>query len=109
VAPIVQYVCKQPSKLKVRWKGPAQEIAARSAWIFEIQNLVTGLVKEAHASLFKFYADKDLEVSEELAAQVAHNDLGHVVEDFGPRRLHAEQKRYEVEVKWRGLRDLENS
>jgi hypothetical protein len=43
---------------------------------------------------FEFYADKVLEVSEELLVQVARNDLGHIVEDFGPCRRQAEEKRY---------------
>ena len=98
-----------PAKLSVRWKGPAQVIKATSPWVFEIQNLITGVVKEAHASRLKFYADQDLNVDHELLAHVAHNDQGHVVESFGDCRWNPQTKAYEVQVKWRGLDDVEKS
>jgi hypothetical protein len=65
-----------PAKLRMRWKGPVMVVKANSPWVFEIQNLITRLVKEAHSSRLKFYADKDLEVSADLLAHVAHNARG---------------------------------
>ncbi len=99
----------KPNKLQMRWKGPAQVIKATNPWIFEIQNLITGVVKEAHASHLKFYADKDLDVNQDLLAHVAHHDQGHVVEDFRQCRWNPANKLYEVQIKWRGLDESEKS
>jgi len=98
-----------PAKLSVRWKGPAQVTKATSPWVFEIQNLITGVIKEAHASRLKFYADQDLNVDQELLAHVAHNDQGHVVDSFGACRWNPQTQSYEVQVTWRGLDDVEKS
>jgi hypothetical protein len=65
----------------MRWKRPAQVIKATNPWIFAIRNLITGIVKEARASL-KVYAGKVLDGNQDLLAHVAHNDQGHVVEEF---------------------------
>jgi hypothetical protein len=99
----------RPAKLRMRWKGPAMVVRANSPWVFEIQNLITGLVKEAHASRLKFYADKDLEVSADLLAHVAHNDQGYEVEAFGDARWNEVKQVYETAVMWRGLDDAETS
>ncbi len=84
-------------------------VKANSSWAFEIQNLITGLVKEAHASRLKFYTDKDLKVSADLLAHVAHNDQGYEVEAFGDARWNEVKQVYEIAVKWRGLDDVETS
>jgi hypothetical protein len=96
-----------PAKLRKRWKGPAMVVKANRPWVFEIQNLITGLEKEAPASHLKFYADKDLEVSADLLAHVAHNDQGYEVEAFGDARWNEVKQVYEIAVKWRGLDDAE--
>jgi hypothetical protein len=98
-----------PAKLRMRWKGPVMVVKANIPWVFEIQNLITGLVKEAHASHLKFYADKDLEVSADLLAHVAHNDQGNEVEAFGDALWNEVKQVYEIAVKWRGLDDAEAS
>jgi hypothetical protein len=92
-----------PAKLRMRWKGPAMVVKANSSWVCEIQNLITGLVKEAQASCLKFYVDKDLEVSGDLLAHVAHNDQGYEVKAFGDARWNEVKQVYEIAVKWRGL------
>ncbi|ETV76868.1 hypothetical protein H257_09305 [Aphanomyces astaci] len=70
------------SKLCATWHGPAQVVKATSAWIFEIKNLVTGIVCEPYSSQLKFKAENCLEVTEELLRHVTHNADGHVVDDF---------------------------
>lgn len=69
-------------KLRVKWCGPAQITSTVSNWIFEIQNLVTGTRKEAHASRLKFYANSSLEVNEDLRLHAAQNSEGHVVDSL---------------------------
>ncbi|ETV92806.1 hypothetical protein H310_13019 [Aphanomyces invadans] len=80
----------------VTWRGPAQVVRVISDWIYEIQNLITGVAREAHSSRLKFYADDSLDVSEDLLRHVAYNADGHVVDDF-------------LGCRWRGLQIIENS
>ncbi|KAE9265120.1 hypothetical protein PR003_g32556, partial [Phytophthora rubi] len=83
-------------KLRVKWCGPAQVVSTTSNWIFEIQNLVTGQRKEAHASRLKFYADASLNVTEDLLLHVAHNGEGHVVHSLLEARYNRQEKRHEI-------------
>ena len=89
---------RAPTKLQGRWKGPAQVLKATSAWIYEIQNLVTCVVKEVHEGRLKFYADRQLEVTEVLMAHVAHHDQGHVIDQFIKARYNEAKKTHEVEI-----------
>ncbi|ETO66354.1 hypothetical protein F444_16481 [Phytophthora nicotianae P1976] len=100
---------KKHPKLRVKWCGPAQVTAATSNWIFEIENLVTGERREAHASRLKFYADNSLAVTEDLHRHVAHNSEGHVVDTFLSTRYNTNEKRHELLVHWRGLDTVEDS
>ncbi|ETM37608.1 hypothetical protein L914_15871 [Phytophthora nicotianae] len=99
----------EPIQLRVKWCGPAQVTAATSNWIFEIENLVTGERREAHASRLKFYADNSLAVTEDLHRHVAHNSEGHVVDTFLSTRYNTNEKRHELLVHWRGLDTVEDS
>ncbi|ETV66711.1 hypothetical protein H257_16921 [Aphanomyces astaci] len=97
------------SKLSVTWRGPAQVVKTTSDWIFEIQNLVTGVVREAHSSHLKFYANDALDVTEELLRHIAHNADGHVVDQFLDCRYNDRMAAFEVCVRWRGLHAIEDS
>ncbi|KAF4132616.1 Chromo (CHRromatin Organization MOdifier) domain [Phytophthora infestans] len=97
------------SKLRVKWCGPAQVVGTVSNWVFEIQNLVTGQRKEAHASRLKFYADSSLNVNEDLLQHIAHNSEGHIVESLLKARYNKNEKCHEIKVHWRGLDILEDS
>eukprot|EP00644_Phytophthora_capsici_P008513 jgi/Phyca11/16446/fgenesh1_pg.PHYCAscaffold_20_\ len=92
------------------WQHTRTQVTATiSNWIFEIQNLITGQRKEAHASRLKFYADESLEVNEELLMHVAHNSEGHVVDTLLKARYNPSAKRHEIKVHWRGLDTVEDS
>ncbi|KAG3114662.1 hypothetical protein PI124_g3774 [Phytophthora idaei] len=97
------------SKLRVKWCEPAQVAATVSNWIFEIQNLITGQRKEAHASRLKFYADASLNINEGLLLHVAHNSEGHVVDSLLKAQYNMNKKRHEIKVHWRGLDEIEDS
>ncbi|KAH9150893.1 hypothetical protein AeRB84_006365, partial [Aphanomyces euteiches] len=98
-----------PSKLNVTWRGPAHVVKATSGWIFEIQNLITGIMREAHASRLKLYADESLNVDEELLSHVAHNADGHVIDHLVDCRFNPKIAAFEVLVSWSGLQEIENS
>ncbi|GMF56027.1 unnamed protein product [Phytophthora fragariaefolia] len=97
------------SMLTVKWCGPAQVTATVSNRIFEIENLITGQRREAHASRLKFYVDASMDVSEDLLRHVAHNSEGHVVEELLNVRYNPTLKQHDIEVRWRGLSEAEGS
>lgn len=58
------------SKLLVTWVGPytVTDVQPRC---YKVKRLVTGKEAEVHGSRLKFFADKDLDVSEDLLEHVA--------------------------------------
>ncbi|ETV97426.1 hypothetical protein H310_09756 [Aphanomyces invadans] len=97
------------AKLRTTWCGPAVVTNVASNWVYDVRNLVTGEQRPAHAIRLKFYADEDLQLSEDFIDHVAHNSEGHEVEVIVSARYVPATKSYEVQIKWRGLRDVENS
>ncbi|KAF0708353.1 hypothetical protein AaE_013250 [Aphanomyces astaci] len=97
------------SKLSVTWRGRAQVVKIASDWIFEIQNLVTGVVGEAYSSRLKFFADDALDVTEELLCHIAHKANGHVVDQFLDCCYNDRLTAFEVCVRWRCQQEIEDS
>jgi hypothetical protein len=62
------------SKLQVKWKGPRRVASAESDYVFVVENLLTKELKAAHATRLRFYKDKELNVTAELAQAAEHND-----------------------------------
>jgi hypothetical protein len=80
-----------------------------SPWVYLVEDLITKPTAEVHVSRLRFSADKGLEVSEELLAQVAYIQEGREVEKFLDVREAAKSGKYEVLIKWNGLGESENS
>ncbi len=97
------------SKLQVVWKGPMRIVRTKSSWVFEVEDLVTKKLLEIHVSRLRFYADKMLNVTEDMLSQVAHSQEGHEVEKFLAVRHAKSAARFDVRIKWRGLEDSESS
>jgi hypothetical protein len=62
------------SKLQVKWKGLRRVASVESEYVFVVENLLTNELKAAHATRLRFYKDKDLNVTAELAQADEHND-----------------------------------
>jgi hypothetical protein len=62
------------SKLHVRWKGPRCIASVESDYVFVVECLLTKELKAAHAARLRFYNDKKLNISAELAQAAEHND-----------------------------------
>ncbi|KAH9184921.1 hypothetical protein AeNC1_013104 [Aphanomyces euteiches] len=97
------------SKLQAILKGPGRVTRVINEWLYEVENLVTKVIKDIHASRLKFNHDGDLDVTDDLLKQVTYSQEGFEVEAFGNVRYNLEAKRYEMEIKWRGLEAKENS
>jgi hypothetical protein len=62
------------SNLKVKWKGLRRVASAESDYVIDVENLLTKELKAAHATSLRFYQDKELNVTVELAQAAKHND-----------------------------------
>jgi Chromo (CHRromatin Organisation MOdifier) domain len=91
------------SKLQVKWKGPRRVASVESDYVFVVENLLTKELKAAHATRLRFYKDKELNVTAELAQAAAHNDHQlYVVSKILDARYNEQEKFYEILVAWRG-------
>ncbi|OWZ21811.1 hypothetical protein PHMEG_0003591 [Phytophthora megakarya] len=65
---------RRHNKLLVIWIDP-YVVTRADSHSFRVRHLVTGNEQDVHASRLKFYADTDLEVTEELLEHVAAQDI----------------------------------
>jgi hypothetical protein len=92
------------SKLQVKWKGPRRVASVESDYVFVVENLLTKELKAAHATRLRFYKDKDLNVTAELAQAAEHNDHKlYVVWKILDARYNEQEMVHELLVTWRGF------
>ncbi|KAE9040706.1 hypothetical protein PR003_g4252 [Phytophthora rubi] len=96
------------NKLLVTWIGP-YVVTSANAHSFRVRHLVTGKEQDVHASRLNFYADSDLEVTEELLAHVAAQGIVLKGENLVDHRWNKESERFELLVSWCGLESIEDS
>jgi hypothetical protein len=92
------------SKLQVKWKGPRRIASVESDFVFVVENLLTRELKAAHATRLRFYKDKELNVTAELAQATEHNDHQlYVVSKILDARYNEQDMFHELLVAWRGF------
>jgi hypothetical protein len=92
------------SKLQVKWKGPRRVASVESDYVFFVENLLTKELKAAHATRLRFYKDKELNVTAELAQAAEHNDHKlYVVSKILDARYNEQEMFRELLVDWRGF------
>jgi hypothetical protein len=92
------------SKLQVKWKGPRRVASVESDHVFVVENLLTPELKVAHATRLRFFKDKDLNVTAELALAAEHNDHQlYVVSKILDARYNEQEIIHELLVAWRGF------
>ncbi|OWZ19326.1 hypothetical protein PHMEG_0006439 [Phytophthora megakarya] len=74
-----------------------------------LRHFVTGSEQDVHISRLKFYADSDLEVTDELLEHVAAQGIILKVAKLVEHRWNAESQCCELLVSWCGLESIENS
>jgi Chromo (CHRromatin Organisation MOdifier) domain len=91
-------------KLQVKWKGPRRVASVESDYVFVVDNLLTKELKAAHATRLRFYKDKELNVTAELAQAAEHNDHQfYVVSKLLDARYNEQEMFHELFVAWRGF------
>jgi Chromo (CHRromatin Organisation MOdifier) domain len=92
------------SKLQVKWKCPRRVASVESDYVFVVENLLTKELKAAHATRLRFYKDKDLNITAELAHAAEHNDHKlYVVSKILDARYNEQEMFHELLVAWRGF------
>jgi hypothetical protein len=72
--------------------------------VFVVENLLTKELKAAHATRLRFYKDKELNVTTELAQAAEHNDHWHyVVSKILDARYSEQEIFHDLLVAWRGF------
>jgi transposase InsO family protein len=99
---------RRHNKPLVTWIGP-YVVTRADAHSFRVRHLITGKEQDVHASRLKFYADSDLEVTEELLEHVAAQGIVLKAEKLVEHRWNSESKRFELLMSWCGLEALEDS
>ena len=59
-------------KLVSTWTGPWRIIAVDKVHVYDVQNIVTGEVKNVHVVRLRFHGDKDLEMTVALKEVFQH-------------------------------------
>jgi Chromo (CHRromatin Organisation MOdifier) domain len=92
------------SKLQVKLKGPRRVASVKSDYVFLVENLLTKELKAAHATRLRFYKDKELNVTAELAQAAEHNYHPlYVVSKILDARYNEQEMFHELLVAWRGF------
>ncbi|OWZ00171.1 hypothetical protein PHMEG_00028706, partial [Phytophthora megakarya] len=99
---------RRHSKLLVTWVGP-YVITRADSHSFRVRHLITGAEQDVHASRLKFYADSDLEVTEELLEHVAAQGIVLKVKQLIKHKWNEQSRGFELLVSWCGLETIENS
>jgi hypothetical protein len=71
---VAEYRKSCVSLVQVKWKGPRRVASVESDYVFVVEKLPTKELKAAQATRLRFYKDKELIVTAELAQASEHND-----------------------------------
>jgi Chromo (CHRromatin Organisation MOdifier) domain len=92
------------SKLQVKWKGPRRVASVESDHVFVVENLLTKELKAADATRLRFYKDKELIVTAELARAAEDNEHQlYFVSKIIDSRYNEQEMFHELLVAWRGI------
>ena len=106
---LVGILDKARQKLKAQWMGPRRITEVLNNWVYEVEDLVTKRKEKVHAERLKFYSERDLEVTEELRNQIAHNDENFEIEEILDIKYEKEYGRYMIFIKWKNFDSDENT
>eukprot|EP00736_Rhodelphis_marinus_P010817 Rmarinus@m.15248 len=99
-------VCKK-NKVQGRWSGPFRVVEELSDWVFRVRDIVDeSTTRVLHASRLKFYADKDLGVTQSLKDIAAYHGSEYEVEELTAWKT--EGDRVFLRVKWFGYDEDED-
>lgn len=96
-------------KLFLKWKGPFRITDTENHFIFEVENIIDGSKKWVHGDRVRFYADRSLNVTEEIRLQFAHDAERYQVEQLKDCRRNPVTHELEILVSWKGFSEHDDS
>jgi len=96
-------------KLHLQWKGPFHVTATLNNYIFEVENIVNGTKRIVHGDRIRYYADRQLNITEEIKDQFTYDNASYEVERFRNCRLNSDTQQIEFLVDWKGFTQTESS
>jgi hypothetical protein len=106
---LVGILNKSKQKLRAWWMGPRRITEVFSDWVYEVEDLITKKRDKIHAERLKFYSESDLDVTEELRNQIAHNDEKFEIEEILDIKYEDQYDRYMILIRWKNFGDDENT
>jgi hypothetical protein len=102
--PVAEHRKRGTSRLQVKWKGPRRVASVESNFVFVVENLLTKELKAAHATRLRFYKNKELNVTAELAQAAEHHYYQlYVASKILYARYNEQEIFHELLVAWRGF------
>jgi len=89
--------------------GPRRITEVLNDWVYEVEDLVTQKKEKVHAERLKFYSESELEVTEELRNQIAHNDEKFEIDEILDIKYEEQYGRYMILIRWKNFGDDENT
>jgi Chromo (CHRromatin Organisation MOdifier) domain len=89
--------------------GPKRVHKVLSNWEFEIEDLITKKIERIHASHLKFFSERDLEITEEMRNQIAHNEDTFEINEIQDIRYKKDYDQYQLFINWKGFSEEENT
>jgi hypothetical protein len=99
---------KNLPKLSVTWRGPYRVTSTIGPLVFEIQDMLTSAKLVAHATRLRYYADKKLDVNENILDSLRTQASSEIlVSKIMAHRFDKTALTYEFHVAWLGYQDIE--
>jgi RNase H-like domain found in reverse transcriptase/Integrase zinc binding domain/Chromo (CHRromatin Organisation MOdifier) domain len=101
---------RRGDKLRLKWRGPRRIVAAHADTVFDIECPLNKKIHRVHANRLKFYADSQLNMTEELLDTINSNDAPlYVVDKLLDLRQDPDTLTFEVLVSWLNYASADNT
>ena len=100
------------SKLTALWRGPYRIVRAISAYVYEVEHLVTHEFRTVHITRLRFYADSSLDIPIPLLDELLTEDtltFEYHIESILAHTYDFDSGEYRLRIKWTGFSDLETT
>jgi hypothetical protein len=90
-------------KLFLKWRGPYRITDTQNHYVFEVENIIDKKKQIVHGDRVRYYDDAQLNITEEIKAQFAHDNFSYEVKDFIGARINPETGLVQLLVEWKGF------
>ena len=99
----------QEGKLFFEWLGPFQVVGIKHEYVYQIKDLVSKKVWDAHVTRLSFYSTKQMHVTGDLLQLIAVNGINYEIQEILDIIWDADKQQHVVKIHWLGFTELEAS